>query len=259
VLVGIDRLDYTKGIPRRLLAFEKLLQSHPSLRGRVRLIQVAVPSRINVEAYAEFRQQVEALVGRLNGEFGTPKWVPVHYIYRNLPTAEVVALYRSADVMLVTPVRDGMNLVAKEFIASRTDEGGVLVLSEFAGAASELAEALHVNPYDVDRSAETYQRALTLREPERRARMRALRRRVLFYDVHRWASSFLASLETASAQRVVAGLGVATLVELRAVTDQMRRAEHLLLLLDYDRAEIRLANVAEARRLLGALLADERR
>src|SRR5687767_7355033 len=125
LVVGVDRLDYTKGIPRRLLSFEKMLQDHPDLRERVRLVQVAVPSRTNVEAYQEFRALVDGLVGRINGDFGTPRWVPVHYIYRGLSEPELVALYRAADVMLVTPLRDGMNLVAKEFVASRTDGDGV--------------------------------------------------------------------------------------------------------------------------------------
>src|SRR5207248_2247762 len=133
VLLAIDRLDYTKGIPRRLLAFDSLIRGHPSLRERVRLIQVAVPSRTDVGAYRKFRHHVDELVGRLNGAFATPHWVPVHYIYRGLSEREVVALYRATDVMLVTPLRDGMNLVAKEFVATRTDEDGVLVLSELAG------------------------------------------------------------------------------------------------------------------------------
>jgi len=162
ILVGVDRLDYTKGIPRRLLTYEKMLENHPELREKVRLVQVAVPSRTGVEAYQEFRMLVDGLVGRINGAFGTPRWVPVHYIFRGLSAADLVALYRAADVMLVTPLRDGMNLVAKEFIASRPDGDGVLVLSEFAGASWELPEALQVNPYDTDATSEVFFRALTM-------------------------------------------------------------------------------------------------
>ncbi|HZA91286.1 MAG TPA: bifunctional alpha,alpha-trehalose-phosphate synthase (UDP-forming)/trehalose-phosphatase, partial [Gemmatimonadales bacterium] len=186
LLVGVDRLDYTKGIPRRLLSYEKMLQTHPELRERVRLVQVAVPSRTGVEAYQEYRALVEGLVGRINGDFGTPRWVPVHYIFRSLSEAELVALYRAADVMLVTPLRDGMNLVAKEFVASRTDGDGVLVLSEFAGASWELPEAIQVNPYDVDGMAESAYRALMMDPEERRSRLAPLRIRVETYDVHRW-------------------------------------------------------------------------
>jgi trehalose 6-phosphate synthase/phosphatase len=245
ILVGIDRLDYTKGIPRRLLSFEHLLRDRPELRERVRLIQVAVPSRTNVEAYQEFRQQVEALVGRVNGAFGTPSWTPIQYLYRSLSEADVVALYRAADVMVVTPVRDGMNLVAKEFVAARTDDDGVLVLSEFAGAASELAEALHVNPFDVGRTAEALHRALTMSPAERGTRMRGLRRRVLTYDVHRWVRSFLESLEEVSAAREPAALAPTPRRDVEAVVQRMRRAERLILVLSYDGALVPYASVPE--------------
>jgi len=194
LLVGIDRLDYSKGVPRRLIAFERFLRAYPEWRERVRLIQVAVPSRGAIAAYRRFRREVEESVGRINGELATPAWTPVQYLYTSVPDATLLALYRAADVMLVTPVRDGMNLVAKEFVACRTDEDGVLVLSEFAGAADELTDALLVNPYDVDVLAETIHAALAMPGPERRRRMRALRAQVTTHDVHRWADAFLAAL-----------------------------------------------------------------
>jgi trehalose 6-phosphate synthase/phosphatase len=194
LLVGIDRLDYSKGIPRRLLALEQLLIEHPEWRERIRLVQVAVPSRAGVTAYRRFRMEVDRLVGRINGKFATPTWTPLHYLYRSVPEVTLSALYRAADVMLVTPVRDGMNLVSKEFVASRTDNDGVLVLSEFAGAADELTDAVIVNPYDVDGMAGAMHRALTMNEDERQTRMRALRTKVLTNDVHQWASAFLDSL-----------------------------------------------------------------
>jgi trehalose 6-phosphate synthase/phosphatase len=197
LLVGVDRLDYTKGIPRRLAAFEQLLVRHPELHERVRLVQVAVPSRGGVRAYQRIRRAVEGLVGRINGTFGTARWSPIHYLHRSVTDAELLALYRAATVMLVTPLRDGMNLVAKEFVATRADEDGVLVLSEFVGAAAELSDALQVNPYDVDGSAEAYYRALTMPRKERQARMRALRRRVRAYDVHAWSAEFLETLQAA--------------------------------------------------------------
>ena len=197
LLVGVDRLDYSKGIPRRLLAFERLLQEHPEWQGHVRLVQVAVPSRGRVGAYRRFRSEVEALVGRINGEFATPSWTPIQYIYRSLPANLLLALYRTADVMLVTPVRDGINLVAKVFVATRSDESGVLVLSEFAGAADELREALIVNPYDVDGTAAALHYALTMDGAERRRRMVRLREQVMENDVHRWVAQFLQALESA--------------------------------------------------------------
>ena len=194
LLVGIDRLDYSKGIPRRLLAFERLLVEHPELRERMRLVQIAVPTRGRVRAYRRLRREVDALVGRINGRFGSPTWTPVHYMYRSIDPTTLLALYRSADVMVVTPLRDGMNLVAKEFIACRTDESGVLILSEFAGAAEELRDAVLVNPYDVDGVAAAMYRALTMDRVERRHRMCALRATVRANDVRRWAQSFLDAL-----------------------------------------------------------------
>ncbi|WP_242343335.1 bifunctional alpha,alpha-trehalose-phosphate synthase (UDP-forming)/trehalose-phosphatase [Anaeromyxobacter terrae] len=232
LLVGVDRLDYSKGIPRRLLAFQAMLRAHPELRERVRLVQVAVPSRENVEAYREYREEVDALVGRIHGEFATPSWSPIHYLYRGLSQAEIVALYRAADAVLVTPLRDGMNLVAKEFVASRPDGDGVLVLSELAGAAAELAEALLVNPYDLQQTAAAFHRALTMPEDERRTRMAALRQRVFGYDVHAWARAFLARLERVGAPGEALALSPRTAI--RAVVERAGAAPRLALLLDYD-------------------------
>jgi trehalose 6-phosphate synthase/phosphatase len=235
LLVGVDRLDYTKGIPRRLLSYERMLQTHPDLRERVRLVQVAVPSRTGVEAYQEFRSLVDGLVGRINGDFATPSWVPVHYIFRSLSERELVALYRAADVMLVTPLRDGMNLVAKEFVASRTDGDGVLVLSEFAGASWELPEAIQVNPYDVEGTAESCYRALMMPEEERRTRLEPLRVRVQTYDVHRWAATFLEQLESATRKQPASrrALGNAKAAR-QAIEARLRETQDFLVLLDYD-------------------------
>ncbi|MFO0604843.1 MAG: bifunctional alpha,alpha-trehalose-phosphate synthase (UDP-forming)/trehalose-phosphatase [Polyangiales bacterium] len=245
LLVGIDRLDYTKGIPRRLLAYERMLTRHPELRGRVRMVQVAVPSRTAVDAYAGFRQQVDQLVGRINGRFGTATWAPVHYVYRGLSEDEVSALYRAADVLLVTPIRDGMNLVAKEFVASRSDGGGVLVLSEFAGAASELAEAVMVNPYDVEGSARAYHRALTMPEPERRARMRSMRRRVFAHDGPRWSEAFLDQLARSAARREATPTAVSRPEAVARAEFALHDAARLVLLLDYDGTLVRIAATPE--------------
>ncbi|HEX6107589.1 MAG TPA: bifunctional alpha,alpha-trehalose-phosphate synthase (UDP-forming)/trehalose-phosphatase [Gemmatimonadales bacterium] len=255
ILVGVDRLDYTKGIPRRLLAYERMLELHPELRGKVRLVQVAVPSRTGVEAYQDFRAVVDGLVGRINGAYGTPRWVPVHYIFRSIPPAELVALYRAADVMVVTPLRDGMNLVAKEFVASRVDGDGVLVLSEFAGASWELAEALQVNPYDADGTAELFYRALTMEEDERRARLAPLRTRVETYDVHRWVASFLEQLEAlpaagSAADAVVPGGDAAR----GALARRLEETDSLLALLDYDGTLVPFTPTPELARPDGALI-----
>ncbi|MGH7461397.1 MAG: alpha,alpha-trehalose-phosphate synthase (UDP-forming), partial [Longimicrobiales bacterium] len=191
LLLGVDRLDYTKGIPQRLLGFERLLELHPRLRGRVTLTQIAVPSREQVGAYRDLREHVESLVERINGSYGRPGWTPVNYLYGTVDPDTLVALYRAADVMLVTSLRDGLNLVAKEFVASRADGDGVLVLSEFAGAATELASALLVNPNRVGQLADVYHQALTMPRAERRSRMRSLREAVESNNVFQWAAQFI--------------------------------------------------------------------
>jgi trehalose 6-phosphate synthase/phosphatase len=241
IFLGVDRLDYTKGIPRRLLAFERLLEREPGLRGKVRMVQVAVPSRDKVESYQEFRKTVNELVGRINGAYGTVDWAPIHYMYRSLNEADLVALYRAADVMLVTPLRDGMNLVAKEFVTCRTDEDGVLVLSEFAGAAAEMGEAVQVNPYDVDALADTYAQVLQMPEDERRFRMRALRRRIVSRDVHSWAKTFIEDLERTATEPAE----LSTRSELDALTARLRGAGRLLLILDYDGTLVPFARAPE--------------
>ncbi|MBK7874902.1 MAG: bifunctional alpha,alpha-trehalose-phosphate synthase (UDP-forming)/trehalose-phosphatase [Planctomycetes bacterium] len=245
LMLGIDRLDYTKGLPRRLRAFERMLELHPELRERVRLIQVAVPSRGGVGAYQELRERVDGLVGRINGAFGTPSWTPVTYLQRGFDAAGVTALCCAADVALVTPIRDGMNLVAKEFVACRHDEDGVLVLSELAGAAQELGDALTVNPYDVDEAAEVYFAALRMPKEERRRRMRAMRERVFTHDVHHWAAEFLEHLAGVEGPDIARGTPNEPLGRADASQSSARRREdealsrvaaarELVILLDYD-------------------------
>ena len=244
ILLGIDRLDYTKGIPRRLHSVERLLGRSPALRDHIRFIQVAVPSRGEVDSYRRFKRLVEEGVGRINGSCGTLRSTPVHYIERSVSMEELVALYCAADVMLVTPLRDGMNLVAKEFVASRIDEDGVLVLSEFAGAAAELEGAVVVNPYDVDGVADAIGRSLEMPAAERRARMKGLRRHVTEYDVHAWARGFLEHLayvrpaeQRPRAARPERSLAI-VLAEAQAATD-------IRLLLDYDGTLVPLARSPE--------------
>jgi trehalose 6-phosphate synthase/phosphatase len=194
IVLGVDRLDYTKGIPRRLLTVGRLLERRPDLRDKLLFIQVAIPSREKMAAYDELRRTVNELSSRVNAQFGSPIGSPIQLLYRSVQFSQLVALYRIADVMLVTPLRDGMNLVAKEYVASRTDDDGVLVLSEFAGAAAELREALTVNPYDISRTATWLAAALDMAPDERRVRMQAMRAHVRTHDVHRWAARFLDEL-----------------------------------------------------------------
>lgn len=199
LLVGVDRLDYTKGILRRLLAFERVLeQEPPEFRDRLRLVQVTVPSREGVRVYAALKRRIDELVGRINGRFGTPHRMPVHRVHGHLQPHELAGLYRAADVFLATPLRDGMNLVAKEFVASQVADDGVLILSEFAGAAEQMSGALIVNPYDLDGMALSIRRALRMPRSERQARMAAMQAQVATSNVRRWAHTFLDSLATES-------------------------------------------------------------
>ncbi|MFQ5690264.1 MAG: trehalose-6-phosphate synthase [Gemmatimonadota bacterium] len=205
VLLGVDRLDYTKGIDIRLKALETFFERYPDTASGCAVLQIAVPSREKVSEYEEMRQAVERLVGQINGAHGRPGYTPVTYMYRNLPAEELVACYRAADVMMVTPPCDGMNLVAKEYVATRYDDTGLLVLSEFAGAAAELEEALLVNPYDVDGLARMLREAVSLPEAEARRRMTALRNRVREHNVFDWSRRCLAALDAAPLAPVHAG------------------------------------------------------
>ncbi len=195
VLLGVDRLDYTKGIAQRLRAYGELLDEDRLSAEDTVLIQIAEPSRTNVNGYADIRSEVEQVVGEINGNYGTMIRPAVHYLHRSHDFDELIALYRLADVMLVTPFRDGMNLVAKEYVATRFDDTGVLVLSEFAGAVHELEQSVQVNPYDTDGLKEAIEHAVLMRPDEQSARMSAMRQTVAASTAHTWASSFLAELE----------------------------------------------------------------
>lgn len=187
ILLGVDRLDYTKGIPERLRAYRLFLDRHPEFHRHIVLVQVTVPSREQIPSYVETRTTVERLVSEINGEYGSSQWTPIHYVHRSLSRSQLVAHYRAANVALVTSLKDGMNLVAKEFCASRADEQGVLVLSEFAGAACELgAAALLVNPCDAEQTACAIEAALRTSPSEQKKRMRLLRQQVRRNDVHKW-------------------------------------------------------------------------
>lgn len=194
-IIGVDRLDYTKGLPERLKAFRRLLEMYPENHKAVTLMQIAPPTREEVEAYADIRQELEGLSGEINGAFGDFDWTPVRYIHRSMPRETLASLFRGSQVGLVTPLRDGMNLVAKEYIvAQRAEDPGVLVLSRFAGAAEDLQEALIVNPYDIDEIATAIQVAIVMSLEERRERHNALMVRVRGRNVKAWRESFLEAL-----------------------------------------------------------------
>ena len=192
LLLGVDRMDYTKGIDRRVEAVDLLLERHPEWRGRVMLAQIAVPSRVEVSPYQALRAEIEQLVGNVNGRWGREDWNPIKLLCRSYPLRELVAWYLAADVALVTPYRDGMNLVAKEYCAANHASQGVLVLSELAGAADELGDALLINPYDLEGLTESIHRALKMPPEEQRSRMQRLNQRIQACDAHYWVDTFLA-------------------------------------------------------------------
>ncbi|MFO8239664.1 MAG: trehalose-6-phosphate synthase [Dissulfuribacterales bacterium] len=192
VILGVDRLDYTKGIPERLEAFKDALSRFPELQGKTTLVQVVVPSREEVPEYQTLRAELYRLVGEINGQFTRSGWVPIHYLYRSLDRSELLAYYRLAEIALITPLKDGMNLVAKEYCACNLEENGVLILSEFAGVAAHLhRNAIMVNPYDVEGMSNAIREAFHMDRTERHNRMHKLREIVHHRDIFWWVNNFL--------------------------------------------------------------------
>ncbi|RKN81645.1 bifunctional alpha,alpha-trehalose-phosphate synthase (UDP-forming)/trehalose-phosphatase [Ulvibacterium marinum] len=227
-LLSIDRLDYSKGIAKRLNAFEYFLNKYPQYKEKVRLIILAVPSRSNVPQYQLLKKEVDELVGRINGELATVNWTPIWYFYRSLPFDSLIDLYTSCDIAWLTPLRDGMNLVAKEYVATRTDQTGVLILSEMAGSANEMNESLLINPNNFEQIADTLYTAINMPKEEQQARNKVLQKRLERYNVEKWANSFMSSLR---AQK-----------NLDAANISKRMTDHLLngILKDYSVAKKRL-------------------
>jgi trehalose 6-phosphate synthase/phosphatase len=233
VFLGIDRLDYTKGIPERLKAFRCFLERYSEYVGKVVFLQVCVPSRQGVLDYIDLRTEVERIVGQINGEFGKPGYVPLQYLYQPFSPEQVKSFYQFGDVMLVTPLRDGLNLVAKEYIASRRDCRGILLLSEFAGASAEMGEALIVNPFDISMLADSMHRAVTMDDQEIQRRMQQLRARITSYNNIEWRTDFLKAWQDASDSNQSKGR-VLNERELLAVIQPLLAAERGFLFFDYD-------------------------
>ncbi len=234
IIVSIDRLDYTKGIPERLKAFDIFLENNTQYRKKVSLILVAVPSRTGVSHYVLLKKQVDELISRINGKYGDIGWVPIWYLYRFLNFQELVPLYKIADVALTTPLRDGMNLIAKEFIASKVDKKGVLILSEMAGAAQELGEAITVNPNNKEEIAEAIKVALTMPVQEQMRRNKVMQQRLKRYNIERWADDFMEQLnDIKKIQRNACIRELTQDVKIKMLHD-FSRSRHRLLLLDYD-------------------------
>jgi trehalose 6-phosphate synthase/phosphatase len=234
LVLSIDRLDYSKGIPNRLKAFEYFLNKYPEYRGKVTLVMLAVPSRINVEQYKLMKSEIDELVGRINGKYASINWTPVWYFYRSLPFNNLVELYNSCDIALITPVRDGMNLVAKEYLASRTDNTGVLILSEMAGAYKEMNEALVINPNNKNEIARAIKQALEMPVEEQKEINTFLRERIKRYDVKRWAADFIQSLNDMSViQEKYLSKKITPAIE-NEIVGVYEKAEKRVLFLDYD-------------------------
>ncbi len=234
MVLSIDRMDYTKGIPNRIKAFEHFLKKYPQFKEKIRLIMLAVPSRSQVPQYQKLKQETDELVGRINGQYATVSWTPIWYFYRALPFENLIDLYTSSHVALITPVRDGMNLVAKEYVATRTRGDGVLVLSEMAGASKELNEALMINPFNFEEIADTLKRALEMPKQEQKKRMLALQKRVKRYGVVKWANEFMDSLQQIPTIDEGINAKKITLEITEDLRDKWQSKESKVMFLDYD-------------------------
>ena len=232
--LSIDRLDYSKGIAKRLNAFEYFLNKYPQYKEKVRLIILAVPSRSNVPQYRLLKREIDELVGRINGEFSTVSWTPIWYFYRSMPFENLIDLYTSSDIAWLTPLRDGMNLVAKEYVATRIDQSGVLILSEMAGSANEMNESLLINPNNFEQIADTLHQAITMPLEEQKSRNASLQKRLERYNVEKWANSFMTSLR---AQKDLDATNVSRLIneiQLEEIAKNYSSSKKRLLFLDYD-------------------------
>jgi trehalose 6-phosphate synthase/phosphatase len=234
IILSVDRLDYTKGIPERLEAFDYFLERYQKYREKVTLILVAVPSRTGVEQYALLKKRIDELISKINGKFGTLEWMPIWYLYRYLPFQNLVPLYSVADVALITPLRDGMNLIAKEFLAAKIDSKGVLILSEMAGASKELGEAIIVNPNNKEEIADAIKNALELSEDEQIMRNETMQKRLMRYNVERWAIDFMDSLSHIKEVQQHTISKRLTPETRRNLIRDYAKSKRRLLLLDYD-------------------------
>lgn len=234
VLLSIDRLDYSKGIPNRLQAFETFLERYPEWRGKVSLVMVVVPSRDRVGRYKDLKEDIDERVGRINGQYGRLNWTPIHYFYRSFPINSISAFYRIADVALVTPMRDGMNLVAKEYVASKLDQHGVLVLSEMAGASRELLDSLQINPNDINGMVDSLHAALVMPEAEQERRMSNMQATIKKYDIHNWVRVFMDRLNFIKEKQESMSTQQLDENAMESILDQYKAASRRMIFADYD-------------------------
>ncbi len=235
LIISIDRLDYTKGIPQRIRTFAKFIYEHPEYHGKVTLVMIVVPSRSNVDTYRELKQEIDTLVGKINAQHGTFNWMPVQYYYRSLNFGELTTLYKEADIAMITPLRDGMNLVAKEYIASKEEsKTGVLILSEMAGASEELTEALIVNPQDQQQMVQKLVQALEMPVAEQTERLEKMQTNLKKYDVRQWAANFIKAQKKLMKKSKAKQTQTLLDTDLTSVLADYQAAKERLLILDYD-------------------------
>ena len=234
LMLSIDRLDYSKGIPARLEIFDLFLRRYPEYRGKVSLLMIVVPSRDQVAKYKHLKEEVDLLVGRINGQYGSLNWTPIHYFYRSFPLEDLSAFYRMADVALVTPMRDGMNLVCKEFVASKLDKRGVLILSEMCGASKELSDAIIINPNDKTQVVEAIHTALNMPEEEQVRHLETMQATIKRYNIHHWVELFFSRLDDVIAKQRAMGTHTMDTKLREAVAQRYKEAKYRLIFLDYD-------------------------
>lgn len=234
LILSIDRLDYTKGVVNRLLAFERFLDTYPEYHDKIRLVMLAVPSRSKVSQYQQLKRQTDEVVGRINGKFATVNWTPVWYYYRSMQFENLIDLYVSSDVAMITPLRDGMNLVAKEYLATRVENDGVLILSELAGSSKELPQALLVNPFDIEQLAQSIKTAIEMPLKEQQERNTISRKRIRRYDIDKWSSNFMNALNEVANKESSSQVQLVNTAVSTKITQAFSKAKNKLLLLDYD-------------------------
>ena len=234
LILSIDRMDYTKGIPNRIRAFEYFLDKYPQFKEKVRLVMLAVPSRSDVPQYRKLKRETDELVGRINGKFATVSWTPIWYFYRSMPFENLIDLYTSSDIALVTPIRDGMNLVAKEYVATRVNQDGVLILSEMAGASNELDEAILINPNNFEELANALKNALEMPLEEQKKRMGILQKRLSRYTVEKWAKEFMKSLNSTLKEDTDNAVQKMNPTNQDSMLNDYNKSQKRLLFLDYD-------------------------
>jgi trehalose 6-phosphate synthase/phosphatase len=234
ILLAIDRLDYSKGIPQRLEAFELFLDRYPEYRENVSLLMVVVPSRDTVPMYAELKERIDRLVGQINGKYGRLSWTPVHYYYRSFPLEALSAFYRMAQVALVTPMRDGMNLVCKEFIASKLNQKGVLILSEMAGASKELSDAILINPNDINQFVSALKEALEMPEQDQKRHMKIMQDSLKRYNIFHWVDLFMGTLQDIKKEQLSHRTRILNQSITGQLVDQYKKASKRIIFMDYD-------------------------